>query len=64
MQYIKTGNNAYKYTFEFDAIAVNSYVIVPISQIMLFNPTSLRILGENECNNNVASFNGELGKVC
>lgn len=56
-------NGIYKYNFKFDAQADDSYVIVPISDVMLFNPSSLRILGENECNDNIASFNGELGKI-
>ncbi|XP_033218946.1 nodal modulator 2 isoform X2 [Belonocnema kinseyi] len=62
LKYVKV-NDVYKYNFEFDANADNSYVIVPISEFMLFSPSSLRILGENECHDNIASFNGELGKV-
>lgn len=62
LKYVKV-NDVYKYNFEFDANADNSYVIVPISDVMLFSPSFLRILGENECHDNIASFNGELGKV-
>ncbi|XP_034946758.1 nodal modulator 1 [Chelonus insularis] len=52
-----------KYTFEFNAETDQTYVITPLSDIFLFTPTSLKIIGGNDCDNNAATFNAELGKI-
>lgn len=53
----------YKYEFEFKAKTDNVYTITPLSSILLFSPSSLKVLAVNDCQNDVASFIGELGKV-
>nr|XP_031847877.1 nodal modulator 3 [Nomia melanderi] len=53
----------YKYEFEFKAKTDNVYTITPLSNILLFNPPSLKVLAVNDCQNDVASFIGELGKI-
>jgi len=56
-------DNGYKYEFEFKAKTDNVYTITPLSDILLFNPPSLKVFGVNECHNDIASFVGDLGKV-
>lgn len=53
----------YKYEFEFKAKTDNMYTITPLSDILLFNPPSLKVFGVNDCHNDIASFAGDLGKV-
>ncbi|KZC07453.1 Nodal modulator 3 [Dufourea novaeangliae] len=53
----------YKYEFEFKARTDNIYVITPLSDILLFSPPSLKVLAVNDCQNDVASFVGDLGKI-
>ncbi|XP_072764167.1 BOS complex subunit NOMO3 isoform X2 [Anoplolepis gracilipes] len=56
-------DNAYKYEFEFKAKTDNMYTITPLSDILLFNPPSLKVFGVNDCHNDIASFVGDLGKI-
>lgn len=56
-------NYKYKYEFEFKANTDNEYIITPISDILLFNPSSSIVIGENDCRNDVAVFSGDMGKV-
>ena len=53
----------YKYKFEFKAKTDNVYTITPLSNILLFSPTSLKVLGVNDCQDDIATFVGDLGKV-
>ncbi|XP_071858725.1 BOS complex subunit NOMO3 isoform X2 [Bombus fervidus] len=53
----------YKYEFEFKARADNVYTITPLSNILLFSPTSLKVLGVNDCQDDIATFVGDLGKI-
>lgn len=53
----------YKYEFEFKAKTDNVYTITPLSNILLFSPTSLKVLGVNDCQDDIATFVGDLGKV-
>ncbi|XP_017891823.1 nodal modulator 3 [Ceratina calcarata] len=53
----------YKYEFEFKAKTDNIYVITPLSDILLFSPASLKILGVNDCQDDVITFAGDLGKI-
>ncbi|XP_076247163.1 BOS complex subunit NOMO3 isoform X2 [Calliopsis andreniformis] len=55
--------NVYKYEFEFKAKADNIYTITPMSDILLFSPPSLKVLGVNDCQNDIATFIGDLGKI-
>ncbi|XP_076380819.1 uncharacterized protein LOC117223312 [Megalopta genalis] len=59
---VKEGN-FYKYEFEFKAKTDNVYTITPLSDILLFSPPSLKVLAVNDCQNDVASFIGEMGKI-
>lgn len=56
-------DDVYKYEFEFKAKTDNMYTIIPLSDILLFNPPSLKVFGVNDCHNDIASFAGDLGKV-
>lgn len=56
-------DNVYKYEFEFKAKTDNTYTITPLSDILLFNPPSLKVFGVDDCHNDIASFVGDLGKV-
>ncbi|XP_012218077.1 BOS complex subunit NOMO3 isoform X2 [Linepithema humile] len=56
-------DNGYKYEFEFKAKTDNVYTITPLSDILLFNPQSLKVFGVNDCHNDIASFVGDLGKI-
>lgn len=56
-------DNLYMYEFEFKAKTDNMYTITPLSDILLFNPPSLKVIGVNDCHNDIASFMGDLGKV-
>lgn len=56
-------DGVYKYEFEFKAKTDNMYTITPLSDILLFNPPSLKVFGVNDCHNDIASFAGDLGKV-
>ncbi|TGZ54225.1 Nodal modulator 2 [Temnothorax longispinosus] len=56
-------DDVYKYEFEFKAKTDNMYTITPLSDILLFNPPSLKIFGVNDCHNDIASFAGDLGKI-
>ncbi|XP_046603692.1 nodal modulator 2 [Neodiprion virginianus] len=62
LNYVKEGNS-YKYKFEFNANTDNEYIVTPLSEILLFSPSSLIVIGENDCRDNVASFIGDMGKV-
>ncbi|KAH0554100.1 nodal modulator 3 [Cotesia glomerata] len=62
LKYTKTGDS-YRYNFEFNAHTDSTYVITPISDIMLFNPSSLKVVGSNDCHNDVATLVGNLGKI-
>ncbi|KAK1126581.1 hypothetical protein K0M31_004211 [Melipona bicolor] len=53
----------YKYKFEFKAKTDNVYAITPLSNILLFSPTSLKVLGVNDCQDDIATFVGDLGKI-
>lgn len=53
----------YKYEFEFKAKTDNIYTITPLSNILLFSPASLKVLGVNDCQDDIATFVGDLGKV-
>ncbi|XP_043524022.1 nodal modulator 3 isoform X2 [Frieseomelitta varia] len=53
----------YKYKFEFKAKTDNVYTITPLSNILLFSPTSLKVLGVNDCQDDIATFVGDLGKI-
>ncbi|XP_048265268.1 uncharacterized protein LOC100649850 isoform X3 [Bombus terrestris] len=53
----------YKYEFEFKAKTDNVYTITPLSNILLFSPTSLKVLGVNDCQDDIATFVGDLGKI-
>ncbi|XP_076659789.1 uncharacterized protein LOC143363051 [Halictus rubicundus] len=53
----------YKYEFEFNAKTDNVYTITPLSDILLFSPPSLKVLAVNDCQNDVASFIGEMGMI-
>lgn len=56
-------DGTYNYEFEFKAKTDNMYTITPLSDILLFNPPSLKVIGVNDCHNDIASFIGDLGKV-
>lgn len=56
-------DNVYKYEFEFKAKTDNTYTITPLSDILLFNPPSLKVFGVDDCHNDIASFVGDLGKI-
>lgn len=62
LKYVKK-DNMYKYEFEFKAKMDYVYTITPLSDILLFNPPSLKVFGVNDCHNDIASFVGDLGKV-
>jgi len=62
LKYVKK-DGVYKYEFEFKAKTDNMYTITPLSDILLFNPPSLKVFGVNDCHNDIASFAGDLGKV-
>ncbi|XP_008559484.1 nodal modulator 3 [Microplitis demolitor] len=62
LKYTKTGDS-YRYNFDFNANTDTTYVITPISDILLFNPSSLKVIGSNDCNNEVATLIGDLGKI-
>lgn len=55
--------NLYKYKFEFKAKTDNIYTITPLSNVLLFSPASLKVLGVNDCQDDVAIFVGDLGKI-
>lgn len=59
---VKNGDS-YRYTFDFNANAETTYAITPLSDILLFNPSSLKVMGSNDCNNDIVTFNGDLGKI-
>ncbi|KAL6255181.1 hypothetical protein P5V15_013514 [Pogonomyrmex californicus] len=56
-------DGVYKYEFEFKAKTDNMYTITPLSDILLFNPPSLKIFGVNDCHSDIANFAGDLGKI-
>ncbi|XP_015179273.1 PREDICTED: nodal modulator 1 [Polistes dominula] len=62
LKYIKKGNN-FKYEFEFTTKTDNVYIITPLSDMLLFNPPSVKVLGVNECHNDIATFTGDLGVI-
>ncbi|KYM94379.1 PREDICTED: nodal modulator 3 [Cyphomyrmex costatus] len=62
LKYVKK-DGVYKYEFDFKAKTDNMYTIIPLSDILLFNPTSLKVFGVNDCHNDIASFAGDLGKI-
>lgn len=62
LKYVKK-DNVYKYEFEFNAKVGNMYAITPLSDILLFDPPSLKVSAVDECHNDIASFVGDLGKV-
>ncbi|OAD52229.1 Nodal modulator 1 [Eufriesea mexicana] len=53
----------YKYQFEFKAKADNIYTITPLSDTLLFTPASLKVLGVNDCQEDIVTFVGNLGKI-
>lgn len=55
--------NSFKYDFEFYASVDNTYVITPLSDVLLFTPPSAKVIGENDCQDSVVTFNGAMGKV-
>ncbi|CAL7942843.1 unnamed protein product [Xylocopa violacea] len=55
--------DSYKYEFEFKAKTDNVYIVTPLSDILLFSPPSLKILGVNDCQDDVATFVGDPGKI-
>nr|XP_003706916.1 PREDICTED: nodal modulator 3 isoform X2 [Megachile rotundata] len=55
--------NSYKYEFEFKAKTDNVYSITPLSDVLLFTPPSLKVLGVNDCQNDIATFIGDMGKI-
>ncbi|XP_029039674.2 nodal modulator 3 [Osmia bicornis bicornis] len=55
--------DAYKYEFEFKAKTDNVYAITPLSDVLLFTPPSLKVLGVNDCQNDIATFVGDMGKI-
>lgn len=55
--------NSYKYEFEFKAKTDNMYTVTPLSDVLLFSPASLKLLGVNECQDDVVTFIGDLGQV-
>ncbi|XP_012278866.1 nodal modulator 3 isoform X2 [Orussus abietinus] len=62
LKYVKDGDN-FKYEFEFIASTDTEYIITPLSETLLFNPPSLKVIGTNDCHNNIATFTGDLGKI-
>ncbi|XP_066603277.1 BOS complex subunit NOMO3 isoform X2 [Prorops nasuta] len=56
-------DNIYKYEFEFKAKADNMYTITPLSDVLLFSPPSLKVLGVNDCHYDIATFVGDIGKI-
>lgn len=56
-------DNGYVYEFEFKAKTDNVYTITPLSNVLLFTPSSLKVFGVNDCHNEIATFVGNLGKV-
>ncbi|KAF7383822.1 hypothetical protein HZH68_014579 [Vespula germanica] len=62
LKYTKKGD-VFKYNFEFTTKTGNIYTITPLSDILLFNPSSVKVLGVNECYNDIATFIGDLGKI-
>ncbi|CAK9802616.1 Nodal modulator 3 [Anthophora quadrimaculata] len=59
----KRHEDLYKYEFEFKAKMDNVYTITPLSDVLLFSPPSLKVLGVNDCQDDVATFVGDLGKI-
>ncbi|KOC70780.1 Nodal modulator 2 [Habropoda laboriosa] len=59
----KQQKSSYKYEFEFEAKTDNVYTITPLSDILLFSPASLKVLGVNDCQDDIATFDGDLGKI-
>ncbi|XP_015587289.1 nodal modulator 2 isoform X2 [Cephus cinctus] len=55
--------DVYKYEFEFNANTDNEYTITPLSDILLFSPLSLKVVGVNDCHDDIATFTGDLGKI-
>ncbi|XP_043257934.1 uncharacterized protein LOC122400490 [Colletes gigas] len=55
--------NVYRYEFEFKAKTDYIYTITPLSNVLLFSPPSLKVLGVNDCQNDIATFIGDLGKI-
>ncbi|XP_011299165.1 nodal modulator 1 [Fopius arisanus] len=55
--------DTYQYIFEFNANVDSIYVITPQSDIILFSPPSLKITGTNDCNNDAATFTGQIGRI-
>ncbi|XP_063993834.1 BOS complex subunit NOMO3 [Diachasmimorpha longicaudata] len=62
VKFSRTKDN-YQYLFEFNANVDTIYVITPQSDIILFSPPSLKITGTNDCNNEAAIFNGQVGRI-
>ncbi|XP_011500341.1 PREDICTED: nodal modulator 3 [Ceratosolen solmsi marchali] len=53
----------YKYIFSFNAISGEKYVISPSSEVLLFDPSSLKITGPDDCENDITIFRAEQGKI-
>ncbi|XP_043284324.1 nodal modulator 3 isoform X2 [Venturia canescens] len=62
LKFVKDGD-IYRYDFSFIASTDIVYDITPLSDILLFDPTIAKVVGINDCANDVAIFNGELGKI-
>lgn len=59
---VKDGDK-YKYVFTFHAVTGESYILTPTSETLLFNPSSLKVVGPDDCQDNTAVFLAEQGKV-
>ncbi|KAF7996738.1 hypothetical protein HCN44_002384 [Aphidius gifuensis] len=53
----------YRYTFEFNGKSDTTYIITPISDIIIFNHASIKVIGKDDCNDDVATFNGHVGII-
>ena len=56
-------HDLYQYEFDFIASTDKIYTITPLSNILLFDPPSAKVIGINDCHNDIVTFTGELGKV-
>ncbi|XP_058808695.1 BOS complex subunit NOMO1 [Phymastichus coffea] len=59
---VKDGDK-HKYAFTFYTVTGESYTIFPTSETLLFNPSSLKVVGPDDCKDNTAVFQAEQGKV-
>ncbi|KAL7295888.1 hypothetical protein TKK_0010932 [Trichogramma kaykai] len=59
---VKDGDK-YKYMFSFEAVTGETYVISPSSEALLFDPPSIKVIGPEDCKDDVAIFRAEQGKI-